>query len=115
MYVLNGIAFMNLAKKAGRPNIAWMAWVPICNVIQQLLLIRKSGWLVLLYIIPIVNFVMMIIWQVQLLHAFGKNGAFVLFAIFLSPIYSILWIVWGLSENTHYTLQPDLWSDHFSG
>lgn len=103
-YVLNGIAFMRLAKIAGRPEIGWMAWVPIANTIQQLLLIKKSGWLVFLLIIPIVNFIMMIVWQVNLLNAFGKNGAYVLFYIFLSPVYEILWIVWGLSEDTTYTL-----------
>jgi hypothetical protein len=52
-YVLNGLAFMNLAKIAGRSDIAWMAWVPICNVIQQLLLIKKSGWNILWYLVPI--------------------------------------------------------------
>lgn len=104
MYVLNGLAFMKLAKVAGRPGIGWMAWVPICNTIQQLLLIKKSGWWVLMYLVPIANIVFFIIWQVKLLNAFGKHGAFVLFAIFLAPVYSILWIVWGLSNDTRYVL-----------
>lgn len=43
LYVLNGMAFMKLAQKAGRGDIAWMAWVPVCNVIQQLLLIKKAA------------------------------------------------------------------------
>ena len=104
LYILNAIAFFKLAEVAGRRDIAWMAWVPILNAIQQLLLIRKSGWWVLMYLVPIANFVLAIIWQVKLLNAFGKHGAFVLFFIFLSPIYEILWIVWGLSDDTRYTL-----------
>lgn len=103
-YVLNGLAFMNLAKIAGRSDIAWMAWVPVCNVIQQLLLIKKSGWNVLWYLVPVANVVFMIIWQVKLLAAYGKNGAFVLFAIFIPIVYSILWVVWGFSKETQYIL-----------
>lgn len=104
MYVLNAIAFYRLSVLADRPEIAWFSWIPVLNLIQQLLLIKKSGWWVLLYLIPIVNFIFFIIWNVQLLQAFGKHGAFVLFAIFLSPVYSILWIVWGFSSTTQYTL-----------
>jgi hypothetical protein len=103
-YVLNAIAFMKLATVAGRPGIGWMAWVPVCNYIQQLLLIKKSGWWVLMYVVPIANIVFMIIWQVKLLNAFGKNGAHVLFYIFLAPVYLIQWIVWGFSSMTQYTL-----------
>jgi uncharacterized membrane protein YhaH (DUF805 family) len=103
-YVLNGLAFMNLAKIAGRSDIAWMAWVPICNVIQQLLLIKKSGWNILWYLVPIANIVFMIIWQVKLLSAYGKNGAYVLFNLFIPIVYVILWVVWGFSKETKYTL-----------
>ncbi|MBX5436876.1 MAG: hypothetical protein IRZ33_06635 [Alicyclobacillaceae bacterium] len=103
-YILNGIAFMNLAKVAGQPGIDWMAWVPVCSAIQQLLLIRKSGWWVLMYLVPVANVVFAIIWQVKLLNAFGKNGAYVLFLIFLPFVYTILWIVWGFSKDTRYCL-----------
>ena len=106
-YVLNGLAFMNLAKKAGRPDLVWMAWVPICSSIQQLLLIKKSGWWVLMYLVPIANFVFMIIWQVKLLKAFGKHGAFVLFEVFIPIVYLILWTVWGYSKDTRYTPPTD--------
>jgi hypothetical protein len=102
-YVLNGLAFMNLAKIAGRNDIAWMAWIPVCSAIQQLLLIKKSGWNVLWYFVPIANIVFMIIWQVKLLGAYGKNGAFVLFNLFIPIVYSILWVVWGFSKETQYT------------
>ncbi|GIO34277.1 hypothetical protein J2TS6_54180 [Paenibacillus albilobatus] len=44
-----------------------------------------------------------IIWQVKLLNAFGKSGAYVLF-ILISPVYIILWMVWGYSSSTVYYL-----------
>jgi uncharacterized membrane protein YoaK (UPF0700 family) len=79
-----------------------MAWVPVCNVIQQLLLIKKSGWWVLILLVPVVNFIFIIIWQVKLLQAFGKHGAYVLLYIFIPIVYQILWIVWAFSDETKY-------------
>ncbi|MMZ71675.1 hypothetical protein D1872_351960 [compost metagenome] len=67
-------------------------------------MIKESGWWVLMYLVPIANLVFTIIWQVRLLNAFGKNGAYVLFGIFLSPVYAILWLVWGYSSKTMYVL-----------
>lgn len=106
LYVLQAIAFFRLAKKAGRDDIAWFAWVPILSNILQLRMIRWSGWWIFMYLVPIANIVFAIIWQVKLLRAFGKSGAYVLFGIFLAPVYAILWMVWGFSNNTRYTLFP---------
>lgn len=103
-YVLMGIAFFRLAKLAGRHDIAWFAWVPILSAILQLRLIKKSGWWVLMYLVPIANIVFAIIWQVKLLHAFGKHGAWVLMGIFLSVVYYIMWLVWSYSDQTEYKL-----------
>ncbi|WP_245631727.1 DUF5684 domain-containing protein [Alicyclobacillus ferrooxydans] len=89
LYVIIGVADMRLAKIAGRPRIEWMAWVPICSTILPLLLIKKSGWWLLMYLVPIANIVFFILWQMKLLKAFGKHEAFVLLAIFLYPVYYI--------------------------
>lgn len=104
MYVLFAGAFFSLAKKAGLDDIAWFAFVPVLNTILQLKMIKESGWWVLMYLVPFANLVFAIIWQVRLLNAFGKNGAYVLFGIFLSPVYAILWLVWGYSSKTMYVL-----------
>lgn len=104
LYVLNGIAFMKLAKLAGRSDISWMAWVPVWNLVQQLLLIKKNGRWVLIYLVPIVNVFFSMRWQVKLLNAFGKSGAYVFLAVFLSPIYAILWLAWATSADTRYSL-----------
>ncbi|MNM90481.1 hypothetical protein D3C81_1027440 [compost metagenome] len=96
-------AFFNLAKKAGLDHIAWFAFIPVLSTILQLRMIKQSGWWILIMLVPIANFVFAIIWQVKLLNAFGKNGAYVLF-ILLGPVYSILWMVWGYSKETRYFL-----------
>lgn len=105
VYVLMGISFFKLAKLAGREDIAWFAWIPVLSSILQLRLIHKSGWWILMYLVPIANIVFFIIWQVKLLGAYGKHGAWVLFGIFLSVVYAIMWTVWAYSEKTRYKFQ----------
>ncbi len=104
VYFLYAGAFFNLARKANLHGIAWFAFIPILSSILQLRLIQKSGWWVLMYVVPIANLVFMIIWQVKLLNAFGKNGAHVLFFIFLPVVNMIQWMVWGFSNETTYLL-----------
>ncbi|MCF8565666.1 DUF5684 domain-containing protein [Alicyclobacillus tolerans] len=101
-WILSSIAFYKLAVIAGRKDIAWFAWIPVLAQILQLRLIDKSGWWVLMYLIPIANFIFAIIWRVKLLNAFGKSGAFVLFYVFLQPVYLILWMVWAFSGDLTY-------------
>lgn len=105
LWVLNGLAFYRLAVLAGRDGIAWFAWVPVLNFVLQLKLIDRSAWNILWLLVPIADIVFLIIWQVKLLNAYGKSGAFWLFN--LVPyvgqlIYEILWIVWGFSSDTRY-------------
>lgn len=102
LYFVIAGAFFQLAKKAGMDDIAWFAFIPILNYILQLKLIKVSAWWILIMVVPIANLVFSIIWQVKLLNAFGKNGAYVLFGIFLAPVYLILWLVWGYSSKTTY-------------
>ncbi|GIP51339.1 DUF5684 domain-containing protein [Paenibacillus vini] len=104
LYVLFAGAYFSLAKKAGLDHIAWFAFVPVLSNILQLRLIKQSGWWVLMLLVPVANFVFQIIWQVKLLNAFGKNGAHVLFCIFLPIVYAIQWLVWGYSSSTTYRL-----------
>ncbi|WP_239617072.1 DUF5684 domain-containing protein [Cohnella mopanensis] len=104
LYFLVCGAYYSLAKKANLDGIAWFAFIPILSQILKLKMIKESGWMILLMVIPLVNFIFTIIWEVKLLNAFGKNGAHVLFFVFLSPVYLIQWLVWGYSSNTTYRL-----------
>lgn len=71
--------------KAGQPG--WAAIVPIYNIYVLMKVAGKPGWWVLLYFIPLVNFVVLIIALFGLAKAFGKGGGFALGLILLSPIF----------------------------
>ncbi|WP_206832375.1 DUF5684 domain-containing protein [Alicyclobacillus fructus] len=101
LYVLTSIAFYRLAKKAGLRKMAWFAWVPVLNIVLQLRMIGKSAWWLLVLLVPIVDIVFWIIWQVKLCRAFGHSGANVWWVL-VPLVYTIIWIVWGFEEETQY-------------
>ena len=59
-YVYFAVAIQTMAKKTNTPN-NWMAWIPLLNVYLLLKIGGKPGWWLLLFLIPFVNFIMMIV------------------------------------------------------
>lgn len=79
------VCMMKLFEKAGKPG--WAAIVPIYNLIVMLEIIGKPTWWVILALIPIVNFVVLIIIWHQLSLSFGKDGLYTVGLILLGIIF----------------------------
>lgn len=80
------IPMWKIFTKAGQPG--WACLVPIYNVYVMTLIAKKPAWwLIIILIVPIANFIFLI----MLLHAistnFGKGVGFTLGLIFLSIIF----------------------------
>jgi hypothetical protein len=75
--------------KAGKPG--WAAIIPVYNLIVLLDIVGKPVWWILLFFIPLVNFVVFILLAVELARSFGKGGGFAI-GLLLLPIvfYPIL-------------------------
>jgi len=71
--------------KAGQPG--WAAIVPIYNFIILLKIAGKPAWWILLMLIPVVNFVVLIIMDIAIAKNFGKGGGFAAGLILLAPIF----------------------------
>ena len=71
--------------KAGKPG--WAAIIPIYNLIVLLQIAGKPLWWIVLFCIPIVNFVVAIMVFINVAKAFGKGTGFALGLLFLSPIF----------------------------
>ncbi|RLP76354.1 hypothetical protein D9V32_05650 [Mycetocola tolaasinivorans] len=93
IYVLTVIGLWGVFRKADYPG--WLAIIPIVNAVVLLRVAGRSGWLVLLYIIPIVNLVLAIIVALDVARKFGKGGAFGFFLLFLIPFIGPLIIAFG--------------------
>lgn len=99
-YVLMAVFMFMLARKAGHEQ-AWLAFIPIANVVLMLNLIGKSGWNVFLLLIPIVNIVFAIMWSVEFLRAFGRSGW--MFLVCLIPVVGTIYYGYlAFSNNVQY-------------
>lgn len=91
MYVVSAILIGRIFHKAGVES--WKAWVPVYNGWVLLELGGQQGFWAVLALIPGVNIVSAVFMYIAMYHIglkFGKEGAFVLLAIFLP----LVWFIW---------------------
>ncbi|WP_158894797.1 DUF5684 domain-containing protein [Amycolatopsis anabasis] len=67
--------------KAGRPG--WAAIIPIYDLYVLLKIAGRSGWWIILFLIPLVNIVVGIIVSVNVAKSYGKGASFGFFGLFL--------------------------------
>lgn len=83
--VLMIVSSWKIYEKAGQPG--WACIIPIYNIIVLLRIVGKPWWWLLLFCIPIVNFIFLI-WMFNLLSkSFGKTEGFTIGLIFLGFIF----------------------------
>lgn len=70
-YVYMSLALQTIAKKTNTEN-AWMAWIPIVNIILMLNIAKKPLWWIILCFIPLVSIVILIIVWMAIAEARGK-------------------------------------------
>jgi hypothetical protein len=90
-YIVTAIFLGKIFKKAGVP--AWAAWVPFYNTWKLLEIGGQPGFWAVLAIITPLNIVTAVFTYISMYHIgkkLGKDGTFVLLAIFLP----IVWMIW---------------------
>jgi len=98
------ICYWKVFAKAGQPG--WGVLIPIYNLYLWVKIAGKSGWWVLLYLIPLVNFVIHIIVCLEVAKAFGKSTGFAVLMIFLLPIAMIILAFGSAVYTAPGTLPP---------
>ena len=81
-------AYWRVFTKADKPG--WAIIIPIYNVIVLLDIVGRPAWWVLLFLIPLVNFIVAIMVLNDLSKSFGHGIGFTLGLIFLSPIFVLI-------------------------
>jgi hypothetical protein len=79
------VVWWKIFRKAGQPG--WAILIPFYNLYVMLKVAGKPGWWLILFLIPIVNFIIGILMIVGLAQNFGKGTGFVLGLIFLGVIF----------------------------
>ena len=72
-------------EKAGKPG--WAAIIPIYNIVVLLEIAGKPVWWIILFFIPVVNFIIAIMLGIAVATKFGKGVGYGLGLAFLSPIF----------------------------
>jgi len=71
--------------KAGQPG--WASIIPIYNLVVLLQIVKKPVWWIILLILPIVNFIVLIIIYLELAKVFGKSTGFGIGLLFLGVVF----------------------------
>lgn len=86
-------AMWKVFSKAGQPG--WAAIIPIYNIYVLCKVAGRPGWWVILMLIPLVNFIIMIILCIDIAKAFGKGTGFGIGLLFLGIIF---WPILGFGS-----------------
>lgn len=90
--VLTIVANWKLFVKAGKPG--WAALVPVYNTVVLYQIAGLNPWLLLLYLVPFVNYIAMLVLSImlasKLAKAFGKGTGFAVGIFFLQPIFTLI-------------------------
>ncbi|HDL41706.1 MAG TPA: signal peptidase I [Actinobacteria bacterium] len=74
VFVLVIAGYWKMFEKAGAKG--WMAIIPILNLYVLAKMAGKSGWWVVLMLIPFVNFVVIFIIFIEIAHRFDRSTGF---------------------------------------
>ena len=72
-YIYISLALQTIANKTNTPN-AWLAWIPIANIIVMLSVAKKPLWWFILFLVPLVNIVVAVMVWMAMAEARGKPG-----------------------------------------
>lgn len=102
-YVVGALLLSRIFKKAGVEP--WKAWVPFYNTWIMLELGDQKGFWAVLMIVPVVNIVASVFMYIAMYRIglkLGKDGAFVLLAIFLP----LVWYIWLAVDSSKWQAAP---------
>jgi hypothetical protein len=88
-------AYWRIFTKAGEAG--WKSIIPIYNIVVLLKIVGRPWWWLLLMLVPLVNFVVMIVVMNDLSKSFGHGMGFTLGLIFLSFIFYLI-LAFGSSQ-----------------
>jgi Family of unknown function (DUF5684) len=78
-------AFWKIYSKAGQPG--WACIIPIYNLYIWCKIVGRPWWWILLMLIPLVNFIILIILYIDMAKSFGKGVGFGIGLILLPIIF----------------------------
>lgn len=104
--------FWKVFAKAGRQG--WKSIIPVYNAYILLKIVGRPGWWLILYLIPVVNFIIFIVVNNDLSKSFGKGAGFTIGLTFLPFIFgpilgfgSAKYVGASAEQGPSHTNQPE--------
>lgn len=72
LQIIHGLSTWKLYIKAGRKPVE--SFIPIYNLIIMMKIIKRPRWWVILLFVPIINLLMIPVFWIEIIRAFGKNS-----------------------------------------
>jgi hypothetical protein len=93
IYVFFCFCYKRICEKCGvQPGV--LVWIPIVQLVPLLKAARMEIWMILLFLIPLVNFIIWIMMWVKICATRGKSGLLVI-GIVLLPIVFIPYLAFA--------------------
>ena len=86
------VCMWRIYTKAGEKG--WASLIPFYNIYVLLRIVDRPGWWLILFFIPVVNFITSIVVYYDLAKAFGKSTGYLLLFLFL-PIIGFPLLAFG--------------------
>jgi hypothetical protein len=100
------VSMWKIDEKAGQPG--WASIVPIYNIIVYVKIIKKPMWWIIIFVIPVVNYVFLI-WSVNLLSKrFGKDVVFTIGLLLLGFVFYPILAFGDAKYKDDQTVSSDL-------
>jgi len=100
------VSMWKIYEKAGQPG--WASIVPIYNIIVYIKIIKKPMWWIVMFLIPVVNYVFLI-WSVNLLSKrFGKDVGFTIGLLLLGFVFYPILAFGDAKYEDDQTVSSDL-------
>jgi len=80
VYAWQAYCLQTIAKRTGTED-PWLAWIPIGNIYLMCKIADLSGWMILLFFIPLVNIIIMIYIWMEIAQAVGMSRTLGIFII----------------------------------
>ena len=104
-YVMVALAVQKIAKQTEHRKEAWFAWLPIVHEVLLLRLVGKpEWWIVLIYFVPVANWIMRWVLQYHFLEYCRKPGWWLAIFILFPPAYPFM--VWKMADDFVLEVAP---------
>jgi hypothetical protein len=90
------IAYWTIFTKAGQPG--WASLIPIYNAYVLLKIVGRPWWWLLLFLVPIANFIVAIMLSIDLARSFGRSTLFGVVMLFFFSAIGVLILAFGDSR-----------------